>query len=58
MEDFSEEQRANALSFVQTYVSQYAEAESNQLKYSRSHFTVEEVEGECLQMARTFLSEK
>ena len=58
MEDFSEEQRANALSFVQTYVSKYAEAESNQLKYSRSHFTVEELEGECLQMARTFLSQK
>ena len=58
MEDFSEEQRANALRFVQTYMSQCAEAESGQLKYSRPHFTVEELEGECLQTARNFLSAK
>ena len=58
MEDFSEEQRANAVKFVKTFVSQTAESDVAQLKLSRLHFTRQELEGECLHVARRFLSGK
>lgn len=58
MEDFSEEQKTRAVKFFQTYVSEYGASDAGQLRAPRSHFTVEELEGECLQMARTYLSGK
>ena len=58
MEDFSEAQKANAVKFMQTYVSQWAGAQASQLRPTRQRFSEEEVEGDCLQMARSFLSEK
>lgn len=58
MEDFSEEQKANALKFLKTYVSQSTDADSSQLRSCRQQCTVEELEAECLHMARAFLSGK
>lgn len=58
MEDFSEDQKARAIKFVQTYVSEHEASDAGQLRPSRPHFTEEELEGECLQMARTYLSGK
>ena len=58
MEDFSEDQKTRAIKFVQTYVSEHGTSDAGQLRPSRPHFTEEELEGECLQMARTYLSGK
>lgn len=58
MEDFSEEQKVNAVKFVTEFLSQSSDAAPGQLRPSRPQFTVEELEGECLYMARRFLSEK
>ena len=60
MEDFSEEQKVNAVKFVTEFLSQSSDAAAaaSQLKASRPQFTAEELEGECLYMARRFLSER
>lgn len=58
MEDFSEDQRANALKFVNAFPSQNVDADPSQLGSSRPYFTVQELEGECLHVARRFLSGK
>ena len=58
MESFSEEQRANATKFVSFFLSQRAQANPGQLTASRIRFTAEELEGECLHVARRFLSAK
>lgn len=58
MEQFSEKQKENAVKFMQEYVSQWSGAGSSGLKPHRQRFTAEEMEGECLHMARCFLSEK
>ena len=56
MEAFSEEQRANATKFFQSFLSQRSEEDSTLLTVARPCFTLEELEGECLHVARRFLS--
>ncbi len=56
MEKFSEEQNANAIKFMQEYLSRWADGA--RFTPLRLRFTKEELEGECLHMARTYLSEK
>jgi hypothetical protein len=56
MEAFSEEQRANATTFFQSFLSQRSEEDSSLLTVARPSFALEELEGECLHVARRFLS--
>lgn len=56
MEKFSEEQNASAIKFMQEYLSRWADGA--RFTPLRLRFTKEELEGECLHMARTYLSEK
>lgn len=58
MEAFSEEQRANATKFFQSFLSQRLEGDCSQLTAARPSFTLEELEGECLHVARRFLAGK
>ena len=56
MEAFSEEQRANATTFFQSFLLQRSEEDSSLLTVARPSFVLEELEGECLHVARRFLS--
>ena len=56
MEKFSEQQNVNATKFLRDYLSGWVEG--GQIRHIRPRFTAEELEGECLHMARSHLSEK
>ena len=56
MEKFSDQQNVNATKFLRDYLSGWVEGD--QVRHIRSRFTAEELEGECLQIARSHLSEK